>query len=199
MSIALPTSPGVQVAKPRLLDFGAWQQPPMGGPAQRLGRLGNRYEIDITFPSMRSDVEGMVMVSRLQQALTQGAIVPFPQDFNPGSPGNFVVAGAGQQGSVLNVHGGTANYAFHEGQFFSIIFGGRRYLHCVAAATTAGNDSTALATLSIVPMLRISPNDGAVCEFGQPMIEGYFPKNQIEWAIQTAPFNDVTLTLREVA
>lgn len=198
MSILMPTSPGIRTAKPRLRDFGGWIEGPSGGAAQRLNRPGNRFASDIQVATSRSTDEGRIVAARLMRGLTEGILLPFPQDFDPGAVGDAVVVdGAGQLGSMLKLRGFPAGgYTVREGQFFSIIYGGRRYLHASAADTpTSGGGCT----LPIFPMLRISPNDGAVCEFATPMIEGFITGNQLEYALQTAPYLDVSFTVQEAA
>lgn len=198
MSILLPTDPGIKSAKPRLRDFGAWLEPPMGGPAQRLNRIGNRFSVDVDVATSPSTTTGRVIVARLMRGLTAGVMLPFPQDFDPGAVGNAVVVNGGNQtGSNLALKGFPAGYIVREGQFFSIIYGGRRYVHSAAADTAVAADGSV--TLPIFPMLRISPNDGAVCEFAVPMIEGFIPGNELAYSLQTAKFLDVSFTVLEAA
>lgn len=196
MSILLPSSPGIRAGKPRLLDFGGTLTPPLGGPAQKLNRLGNRFQLDVELATSPGDTTGRIFVNRLLRALTAGAILPFPQDMDSGLPGTPVVDGAGQLGSSLQLRGFTPGYQVLEGQFFSIIYGGRRYLHAAADNVATG---TGQLVLPIVPMLRISPNDGATCEFGQPMIEGFLSGNSQEWALQRDPYLDISFTITEAA
>lgn len=197
MSVQLPTSPGIQSAKPRLLDFGLLLTPPLGGPAQRLNRLGNRYAIDVSLPPLEATTAGRIYVARLLRGLTEGVIFPFPQDFAPGAVGTGVVVnGGGQQGSTLQLHGFPTGYVVREGQFFSFIYAGRRYLH-VATADTA--ETGGAMALPIAPMLRVSPNDGAVCEFAQPMIEGFLSGSALEWQLQQAPYTTLQFTITEAA
>lgn len=197
MSIMLPSAPGIQVAKPRLIDFGTTLTPPMGGVAQRLNRPGNRFGIDVTLPSASSTAEGRIYVSRLIQGMTQGVVLAFPQDTPPGVPGAPVVDGPGQSGMVLNIRNFTPNYAAREGLFFSILHGDRRYLHMVSGQIIA--DGNGKAAVPIFPQLRIQPADGDVCEFGLPMIEGFLSGNAVEWQLQTAPWLDITFTITEAA
>lgn len=195
MSILLPPKPAIRTAAPRLLDFGAVLTPPGGGPSQRLNRLGNRFAVDVVAATSRSGAEGRILVARLMRALTEGVLLPFWQGLDVGTPGTPQVNGGGQQGSTLQLKGFTSGYAVREGQFFSIIYGGRRYLHAAAADVTASDTGTM--ALPIVPMLRISPNDGATCEFVQPMIEGFLAGNQVQWQLQLAPYTDVSFTVTE--
>lgn len=195
-SILLPTNPGVRTATPRLLDFGVTTRPPLGGAITRYNRLGNRFEIDVVAPTSSNRDIGPLLISRLMQGMTQGVLLPFPQDMDIGEPGDkIVVNGAAQQGSSLNLRGFPPGYTVKEGQFFSLIYGGRRYLDCAAGTITADGGGGLL--LPIVPMLRISPNDGAVCEFAEPMIEGFMSGQALEWQIQQAPFMDVKFTVTE--
>lgn len=195
-SIMLPRRPGVRTAKPRLLDFGAVIRSPLGGSSQRLNRPGNRFGLDVVAPTASAGREGRILISRLMQGIEVGILLPFPQDMPTGAPGAPVVDGAGQAGKTLNLRGFTPSYAAKEGQFFSIIQGGRRYLHFMAAQGIAGTDGKIAA--SIYPMLRVSPDDGAVCEFARPMIEGFMTGDNLEWQLQTAPYLDVSFTIEEV-
>jgi hypothetical protein len=196
MSIALPSTPAPTTAVPRLLDFGILVTPPMGGPAQRVNRIGNRFAVDFTMPTLRAPND-RVFVSRLLRGLSEGILIPFPQAIDEGAPGAPAVDGAAQQGSTIKLKGFAVGYAVREGQFFSIIFGGRRYLH--SATGDAAADGSGRMTLGIAPMLRVSPNDGATCEVAQPMIEGFLSGNAQEWTFRTDRLTDVGFTVTEAA
>jgi hypothetical protein len=195
-SIVLPTAPLPQSATPHYLDFGGVQTPPGGGASQKLNRLGDRYAIDITTPRLKPEPDGRIWVQRLQRAMKRGAIYPFPQPgLIIGNPGSPVVDGAGQAGSLLALRGFAPGYTVREGQYFSIIHGGRRYLHSAAVQTTANGAGTM--TLSITPMLRIAPADGATCEFAEPMIEGFLGGNEMAWTLVIARVQGLTFTITE--
>ena len=196
MSILLPNAPGIRSARPSLLDFGGVLVPPGGGVVQQLLRP-SRFSIDVTLPSTRGVDLARIYVLSLARAKVEGALFAFPQDYKNQATGSPVVNGAGQTGSTLHLKGFTPGAPILAGQFFSIIFGGRRYLHMAAADVTVASDGTAV--LPIAPMLRISPNDGAVCEFAQPMIEGYLAGNAVQWQLQAAPYVDITFTITEMA
>ncbi|MDX3884024.1 MAG: hypothetical protein QHC65_06355 [Sphingomonas sp.] len=199
MSIMLPDAPGIRGAVPSLLDFGGVLTPPLGGAAQKLNRTGDRHKILVRLPPMRSEPKGRIYAARLRHAQREGAIIRFPQDgLIIGNPGAPVVDGAGQAGMVLNLRGFTAGYVVREGQFFSIIHGGRRYLYAARADMAAGEDGKM--ALPILPMLRVSPSDGAVCEFAAPMIEGFLDGGQVDWELLRQPFiqiPDFTITEAE--
>jgi hypothetical protein len=195
MSVELPQPRLPQMAVPKLLDYGADQKAPMGGASQRLNRLGNRFSLDITYPRLKPEPDGRILSARLRRAKTEGALFAFPQPgLVIGNPGAPVVDGAGQAGSTLNLRGFTTGYLIREGQFFSIIHGGRRYLHTAAADVAASPTGTV--ALPITPMLRISPGNGAICEFAKPYIEGPIGGSSVdvEWTTAKAVIPTITIT-----
>lgn len=180
--IDLPDYPSPNSASPALIDFGAFLTPSLGGPVQRVSRMGSRFRIAVTMPPMPSVQLGRQWVSRLIRGKSEGVRMPFPLlSFNPGAPGTVLVNGASQAGSSLSVDGATANYAFREGQFFSIVNSGKHHLHMVTAETIAS--ALGAATLPIAPMLRKSPADNAVCHFAEPMIEGFIMGEEFPWSL----------------
>ncbi len=196
MSVLLPSLPGIRTAEPQLLDFGAVQQGALGGAAQRLNRLGNRFGLAVELPPALSATHGRIYVAKLLRALTEGAIYPFPQPgLNIGTPGSPVVDGAGQSGSLLNLRGFAEGYLIREGQFFSIIHNGRRYLH--SAAEERGTVSGAVYNLRVTPMLRISPADGAVCEFSTPYLEGFVSGDSAKWQLMLEPYHAIAFSITE--
>lgn len=183
--IDLPSDPAPNAATSSLIDFGGFLVPGLGGEVQRIDRMGNRFKVSVSMPPMVSEPTGRIFVSRLIRGKTEGVRMEFPLlSFKPGSPGTVLVDGAGQSGRSLVVNGATANYAFREGQPFSIEEDGRHYLHFVDAQVIANADGEA--ELSISPMLRIEPSDGAVCHFATPMIEGFIMGDEWSWEMGLA-------------
>ncbi|SNS53108.1 hypothetical protein SAMN06295912_108114 [Sphingomonas laterariae] len=190
MAILLPSTPGIRGATPSLIDAGAVLAGGPGSAAQKLNRLGTRHALTVRLPLMRSEPLGRIYAARLRQAQRDGAIITFPQDgLTIGSPGAPLVNGAGQTGMTINLDGFAAGYQVREGQFFSIIIGSRRYLYSARTATTA-NGSGQMA-LPIMPMIRVSPPDNAVCEFAAPKIEGFLTGGQIDWEVLREPFTQI--------
>jgi len=185
----------MRMPKPRLLDFGAIITPPLGGPAQRLNRLGSRFAIDVQAATSSSVEAGRILVARLMTGMTQGVLLRFPQDLKPCTSPDPVVDGAGQAGMTLNLRGWQAQAWAKEGQFFSLVHAGRRYVHFITAQAIAGADGTMAA--AIYPPMRVTPADGDVCEFGEPMIEGFLSGNQLEWQLQNSAHVDVSFTVTE--
>lgn len=185
--IDLPEYPSPNGANPALLDFGALLVPSLGGPVQKINRMGSRFRIAVTMPPMPSQQLGRQWVARLLRGKSEGARLPFPLlDFNPGIPGDVLVNGASQSGSSLIVDGATPNYVFREGQFFSIVNSGKHHLHMVTAETIASG--VGAATLPIFPMLRKSPANNAVCNFAEPMIEGFIMGEEQAWEMSLERF-----------
>jgi hypothetical protein len=197
MSIMLPSAPGIRTAKPRLLDFGGLLTPAGGGAVQKLNRLGNRFAMDIEFPPTRTEADGRIFSTRLARALTLGVMCFVLQPgLIIGAPGSVLIDGNGQTGSTLNLKGFAAGYVVREGQFFSIIHAGRRYLHMAAEDLAASGGGTMV--LPIVPMLRISPSDGDTVEFAAPIIEGWLSGNMAEWQLLLEPFTQISpITITE--
>ena len=197
MSILLPSTPGPASAEPGYMEWGGTLRPVFGGAMQKLLRLGDRFAIDVTMPPLRTEAAGRVWVSKLIQAQRQGAIFSWPQlDLNVGTPGAPVVDGAGQAGSTIRIKGLTGNYTVRDGQFFSIIHGGRRYLHMATADTNASSGGI-IAALPIAPMLRIQPSNGAICEFVEPMIEGLIEGDSRTWTLDVARLTGLSFRIIE--
>jgi hypothetical protein len=168
--IDLPLHPGPSESQPFVLDFGALRTPPLGGPVQRINRLGNRYAIELNLPAM-DPFDARLWSAALARAVTQGARWRLRQvGLDIGPLRNVVVAGAGQAGTTLAVSGGTPGAPWHAGQFFNLVAGGRRYLHQLAAAGRFAADGTA--ALPLAEMLRTVPAATAPLDF-LPVIEGW--------------------------
>jgi hypothetical protein len=196
--IDLPDWPGPREAVPFVQDFGGTLTPSVGAQTQRLNRLGTRYGLRVTMPPLESRREGRVWVNRLVRGMQEGARMEYPLlDFNPGSPGSFVVDGAGQAGTSLVISGGTPNYAFREGQPFSLEVGGQHYLDFIAEPSLA--DASGAATITLTQMLRVSPADGDALHFGKPMVEGLVVGDEVTWHLALDRFIGIEFALAESA
>ncbi|ESQ83258.1 hypothetical protein AEAC466_13480 [Asticcacaulis sp. AC466] len=177
MSVTLPSWPSPQQFTPRLIGYGNDLTPPLGGDIQRIVRLGDRWAVEVTLaPQYREDAE--IWLSRLAQGTRDSVIYDWPQrEGGVGTPGTPVVNGAGQSGNSLSLDGLTPGYVIGEGQFFSVIVSGRRYLHMATAAVTVNGAGQAV--VPILPLLRVTPPDNAVVEIAQPKIEGLIQKDDV--------------------
>ena len=196
--IDLPDYPSPNGVTPGLIDFGTFLEPPLGGPTQRVDRMGNRFAASFTMPPMPHAALGRKWLARLLRGKTEGARIAWPLlDFNPGLPGSPVVNGSGQTGRTLLVRAGQPNYIYREGQPFSIKTGGRHHLYFVDAEVIASGTGTA--TLSVTPMLRVPHLDGDECHFAQPMFEGFVVGESWEWEMDINHHNSFGYVIREAA
>ncbi|WP_232307437.1 hypothetical protein [Sphingobium chungbukense] len=165
-----------------MLDFGGFLEPSSGAQVQRINRLGSRYAVTVNMPPLENRKDGRVWVNRLIKGQQEGARIEYPLlDFYPGTPGSFVVDGAGQAGKSLKIMGGTPHYAFYEGQPFSIEIAGQHYFDFIA--TTAVADASGSATIALTQMLRAAPANGDTLHISKPMIEGFIMGDQLSWEI----------------
>ncbi|MGN6208839.1 hypothetical protein [Asticcacaulis sp.] len=173
-AIFLPALPKPRKWTPHYVSAGNDLSSPAAAATQRILRMGDRWSVTATFLNVKMDSNGRDWVAQMLLASRATALwaLPLPKG-GVGAPGAPVVDGAGQLGTALDVKGLTAGYAFKAMQWVSLVSGGRRYLHMVTSGVTA--DGTGKATLNILPMLRVSPADGATLEVAAPKIEGLLP------------------------
>lgn len=196
MAIALPDWPAPTTASPRLLDFGADLVPPLGGAVQRISRLGSRYAIEVEMPPMKSAELGLQWVARLQRGKAGRAVLEFPQpSLTIAAPGAPTVRANTAGGVSLPLTGLTPGFAFVEGQYLSIIHGGRRYLHMITAAVVAAAGGTA--DVAIFPMLRTNLTAGDVAEINPPRIEGYIEGDELAWVLAVQHYTALSFRITE--
>ena len=195
--IELPSEPGPDGARPSLMDFGLTVTPPLGGPEQRIERLGNRFRTEVTFPPQPPEKAG-VFISRLVQAKSLGLRVPYPLLEAQGLPGAPVVDGADQTGTSLAVRDLTPHYAAKERYWLSIEDAdGNHYLHLCTQNVVA--DATGNAVLSIWPMLRARFADGAKVHLAQPMVQGFPEGDETSWELPLHHQIALQVTIKEAA
>jgi hypothetical protein len=196
MSVTLPAHEFQDVAYIPL-DFGGSLSPPLGGPEQRLNRLGNRTAVRITTKPLANAAEGRIFFQRLMRGRSEGVITTLPQSgLDVGSPGSPVVATGVSGGSALGISGLSSGYVLREGQPLSIIHSGRRYLHFVDADTASSGGA---ATISITPMIRVALTAGDTIELALPMIEGALEGDPVAWERSSASVASFTYVIREIA
>lgn len=168
--VSLPSTPGPVSIAWSLVDFGGTLAGPLGGTAQRVNRLGNRWRITVTMPLMTA-AQAREWAAALVSGLRNGVSMELLQPGSTtGSPGTVLVAGADQSGTDLDVDGMNPGYPVRASQWLNVLTGGRRYLYMSAANVSAGAGGTA--TLAIEPPLRAAPADNDPVELGAPVIEG---------------------------
>lgn len=181
MTISLPSTPAPNGATPLLRDFGAVLTPFLGGPEQRINRVGTRFGLRVTMPPLPSADAGRVFVSRLLQARQQRLLMDWPLlAFDPGAVGTPQVNTAVAGGSAVSIKGLPAGYQAKEGQFLSFVCAARRYTHMFSGDGTA-NGAGVLAA-GVFPPLRVALAVNDVVELAQPKIEGHvLPGDELAW------------------
>lgn len=193
--VDLPDTPGPADVTWRPLDFGVTRVPPLGGPVQRINRSGNRWAVDVTLPPL-SPTDTRRWQAALSAAAREGGRWKVRQiGLMISAFGAVKVAGAEQVGQSLEVDGGTAGAPWAQGQFFSLVVDGQRYLHQLAAAGSFAADGTA--TLPLVEPLRVSPSDNDTLDFA-PRIEGIIPPEAATVRIGADRLGRVAFTIEEM-
>lgn len=161
MAVAIPTFPVGSSTTITLKSSAIDQNPYLGGPVQRVARLGDKWSYSIDMRPMRA-FQARPFIARLLQGLSAKVLVP------------VIVSGIDLRGqtdvTVANGAGKTLTFTGSatgktEGQFFSLVSNGVRYLHQITTIT--GN------TISFLPSLKVALAGGEALEFAAPKIEGF--------------------------
>ena len=197
--ITLPETAVPNDATVLLRDFGGVLTPFLGGPEQRINRLGTRFAMSVTLPNKRTKDDALKIQSRLLRGREDRLLMEFWQPgFDTGTPGAPVVSAAVPSGSSLPLSGLTAGYQIKEGQALSVIHAGRRYVYMFAADYAVGAGGAVVAT--IWPMLRTSLAAGDVVEIQKPMIEGLVNSGEeFSWQISVDCMRAFTFKISEGA
>lgn len=195
--IELPDWPGPAAADLALMDFGTLLTPSLGGPVQRVERMGNRFRLAVTMPPMQADKLGRQWVAALVRGKQEGARIDIPLGgFKPGPAGSPVVDGAGQSGRSLAVTGASANYVVRDGQWFNHIDAdGNRLTYMNVGETVL--DASGQGVLTIEPMLRAEPGDGDALEFERPSIEGFIVGEEQMWSLSLGNLIGLSFVIAE--
>lgn len=195
-AIALPTCPIPEDAVPYVRDFGGVLTPFLGGPEQRINRIGTRLGMRFNMPPMEGE-DARAFVSRLLRGKLGSVVMRWHlADFDPGEPGAPLINSAVSGGSAISIKGLTAGYTVSEGQFFSIIHDGRRYVHMSTGDVEASGGG--VAAVSIFPPLRTALSVNDVVEMAAPMIEGMVsPGDELSWQIASTLETGISFTVAE--
>lgn len=148
----------------------ATQEGVLGGADLDTPRLGDRFAADLATAQLRQDAQSRLLIADLMEGLTQDVKIALRVPTRSRPLGQAVVDGAGQVGSTLAVRGLYPGDGPSRGDFFSIVHGGRHYVHMATARAVAGTDGRA--TIQLMPMLRFQTVDGERVALDSPMIEG---------------------------
>jgi len=186
MTVALPLLPKQATVAPRLLRFGGDLLSALGGPTQRIVRLGSRFSVDVQLPTLDAECAGR-WVGAMLRADTLGETVSL---IVPQLGDGKVVAAAAGTGAVgassLAITGGANMKA---GLLFSFQAGGRAYLHQVTHLISATQ-------IGIAPLLRVAIN-GAALNFATPTVEGFV--EETAWSVEFLRFVGQSFSLTENA
>ena len=196
-AVTLPSLSWLATVKPRLGSFNAVLQPTLGGPVQKISRLGSRYAVDVSMPRL-DGATARAWLAAMMKAEAGGntVIMAWPKPPPASGLGTPLVNGAGQAGTSLIVDGLTASVTVKAGSFFSLTVAARNYLYSVTADTAANGSGQA--TLPIAPMLRASPADNAALAFTAPQIEGFISGNTVDWDMDVLTSYGLSFTLAEI-
>lgn len=187
MAINLPTLPLGTNTEIKIRSNAVDHKPYLGGPTQRLARLGDRWTVKVDCRPMRTGQAGAV-VAALVQGLADTVIYNVPQPgVNTAVWSNGTVNGAVSGGRVVVHAGGGA--AKQVGQYVSIIVSGTRYLHMVTAVSGQ--------TLTLFPSIKVPLAGGETMEFGSPKIQGFLAQPEQTWTIGLAENLGVSFEIEE--
>jgi hypothetical protein len=126
------------------------------------------------------DADAQKFVARLLRGRAERVLMPWPiTAFDPGSPPDPRIYTPGG-GTAVQIKGLDA-YTIVEGQPFSIVHDGRRYMHLSTGDSPA---SGGIATVGIWPPSRVTYAENDTVEIAMPMIEGLVsPGDEISWSI----------------
>jgi hypothetical protein len=198
-AIALPDDAIPNSAVVFLREFGTILTPFLGGPEQYVDRVGTRFGLRVTLPPKNTRDEARVIQSRLLQGRKNRLLMEWPQPgVDVGNPGAGAIRDAVIGGTTVPIKNLAAGYQIKEGQFFSVIHGGRRYVYMATADVTA-NDGYGV-DVPIFPLLRTPLAINDVVEIETPMIEGFVsPGEELSWQISVDRLVPFSFTISEGA
>lgn len=195
MSVDLTALP-IAARTPRLLDFGGLLTPPLGGPVQRIDRVGSRWAFDFVTPVM-SAADVRMWAVRLSRAKSERGIVRITQPGLPiGAFGVPVVSSAIAAGKLVPISGLAPGAMIREGQWLTLVVNGQRYLDRATATVTASAAGTA--TIVIQNLLRVPLVGGEAIKLAPPEVEGFL-EGDVEGALDTTRNASFSFTITEAA
>lgn len=166
-AVLLPTS-GYYVPTPSLIGSASQLAPALGGPVQRIARVGGRWRFEVRVAA-QSGAAALAWTVLAEEDAVFALRLPQP-GIVLGTPGTPRVAGGSQTGNTLGIDGLAASYPLQLGQWLSIVIDGQRYLYRSTANVAASGGAL---TAFLNPALRVSPNDNDVVEIDAPTVEGF--------------------------
>jgi hypothetical protein len=184
--IQFPVVPRGTVVTPQLIRTSGDLVSTLGGPTQRITRIGSRYAATVELPSLDAACAGRWLACPLQaEAMGDTLALVMPQmiDVSHMVPN----LGTGAAGSSRVTFTATTPSV---GMWFSFLANGRHYLHLITGADAA----TKTATVS--PLLR-APMANTPMDFIHPILEGF--ADDTSWSLEYFRFVGHKFTLTESA
>lgn len=203
MSVILPTG-FIQSATPRFIDRGGILEAALGGPDQRLDRIGARWGVDFQLVPMKVD-DARVWISRLIRGRREKAQIKFPQPgyvapvvFNQ-QFGQNQAAGA-ESITITSPQANWGSKTLQEGVFVKFLKTtgpDDGYIHQVTSDVTFATGVAA--TVPIQPPLRaaMSTFDSIIWREYDVMITGYVKGDDASWTIDNAKIYGLQFSIEE--
>ena len=174
-----------------LMEFGGILTPPLGGPSQKITRLGTRHRFAIETAPVSPASLWPATIAAAKEA---GAVIRISQPGQrPWVGPEPTVAQVTIGGTSLPLAGLQPNMAIGP-RWLSIVHAGRRYAHQVLVGAIAAADGTA--TVTITPMLRVPLAAGDKVEFIRPKAEGWLT-GSLGWSVPRSRVTGFSLVLEE--
>jgi hypothetical protein len=185
MTVQFPPCPRGTVVTTRLLRVSGDLVSTLGGPTQRITRIGSRYAADVELPSLDAECAGLWLGAALHaESHGDSLVLVVPQMIDVSLLG--ALNGTGARGAAQIAYVGVGLKA---GMWFSFAAGGRNYLHLITSVLP-GNQ------LGISPQLR-APMAATPMEFAAPKLEGFCDETQ--WSLEWFRFVGHSFTISESA
>lgn len=166
MAVVIPPFPAGTSTTLTFRSSAVDQTPYLGGPVQRVARLGDRWTYSVDLRPMGA-AQARPLVTAIRQGLSAKVLCPVILAGIDLSQQIDLTAQSGS-GKSLNVLGDTSHIGV--GQVFSLVSNGVRYLHEVT--------SIAGQVVGINPALKVVIAGGEALEFAEPKIEGFLEGNE---------------------
>ena len=186
MTIPFPVIPRGTTISPHLVRVGGDLVSTLGGPTQRITRIGSRYSADVQLPTLDAPCAAKWLACPLlADAAGDTLSLVMPQMVDASHLG--AVLGTGAAGAYQVTFSGTAPKV---GMWFSFSDGGRHYLHQIVGVDPA------LHTAKIAPPLRKAMSTSPM-EFAHPVLEGFV--DGTTWSLDYFRFVGHKFTITESA
>jgi hypothetical protein len=187
MTVTFPVVPRGTLVTPHLIRTGGDLVSTLGGPTQRITRLGSRYAADIELPSLDAACAALWLGCALHaEAMGDTLALVMPQMLDASHLSG--VTGSGAAASAAVVYTGPAP---DPGMWFSFRANGRHYLHLVTSVDLPSH------TAQVGPLLRTAMPAGTPLEFLAPVLEGYAADTA--WSLEYFRFVGHKFTITESA